>query len=239
MPLVNVMGNEGCHLLFAGQSTHNSSLASGGFAMATFRTVAIMIRDKPTLNRLSNETMRNIWMAMKIALLVTLVGTNWIGVEIYGSGLTMQFCKGRSSTMEGIIMAYDGVTKETLDFGFKLTKAVYVLGQLLIICELACYIYLFCYVHQHNSTMGTTVSPDELRRRHKGNVINLTGQAMVFALETVLVVSMHVLMQMKNNSLFPPASFSVLLIGVASLIHMSYITGSPEIRRHYLPGIFH
>ena len=225
------MGSKGCTVFWLATAVHNCTFPSGGFTMALFRTLAILFRDQPIRKRFTDKKMVNFWIGLELALLAILVGTNRIGTVNSGSSLALQFCNGHSSKMEAIALKYDGVDDETLDFGLKLTKLSFALAQLVIIAELVCYIYLFCYIRKHNRTMLNTVSHEELRRRHRGNVINMSGQAMVFTFETLLVAAMQILLHIENNQFFPPASFSSLLIGTAAMINIAYVAASPELRR--------
>lgn len=201
--------------------------------MASFRVLVVLFRHDPLQNRVSKEKMIIILIGIELTFTGMFVITSWIGQDNSASALVMQFCKGHSSEMETTIRKYEGVAQETLDYGAMLTKMTVLGAQATILCEMSCYIYLYCYLFKHDRGMASTVSRTELRRRQIGNAINLSGQAISFAIETLILTLTQILLLMGNSRYMPPASFICMMIVVAAVNNVSLFVSSPELRRTY------
>ena len=135
--------------------------------------------------------------------------------------------------MDIVIMEYMGSSMGEVFLGVKFTAAVFIIGQIINLMEICFYVKLFRFLYSHNQSMVATVSANELGRRRKGNVTNLTGQAITFLVETSTVITVQVFLVAKQPML-EPAGFPAYLTLLLTLVNLAQFSASPELRRHYL-----
>lgn len=159
----------------------------------------------------------------------------FLGVEYSAKAMTMEFCHGYSSNMYQILDKYRGFSDEDINFGISVTRAIFVVGQLVIVARLGCYLAIFLHMKKHNDNceLKSMLPIKELKQRHDKNVISLYGQVVIFALELVLsVIFQQVLFS--NMALLPSGSYSFMIMIVTAVVSVVRITmASPELRRFY------
>lgn len=220
----------GCKIFWLCNGVFNSSVVYGGFSMALYRLRAI----KGWGSNGSHQSTVAKYALLSLLMYLPIVAIVWVSIEYTGTALSLEFCNGYSAAMVHIIKEYEGSSKEDIDFGMATIRSSLVLGQLVTLAELLCYLGIFVHLKRHNErpTLARMITADEIKQRHKKNVITLYGQLAIFLLELVMLTLMTALLS--SNQILPPGSYSccwVVTNAIATMVQVGF--ASPELRRFY------
>lgn len=150
--------------------------------------------------------------------------------------MVFEFCHGHSFVVTEVILKYQGTPEETIQFGRRLLFTAFFIGECAMVTELIIYVDLFKFQNRHNQQLSKDkiVTPEQIQKRYRKNVITLSGQGLTFLVRIGLTMLAHFLLTVTSNDFIRPASFPIWRIIIGSVHEIAYFWSSPELRRFYL-----
>ena len=102
--------------------------------------------------------------------------------------------------------------------------------QSIVVGEMIIYIRLYYTLWNHDEGMKNKISFDDLRQRKRKNIISLSGQAISFFVEFFL--SIIVIANLFNQNLVDASLFPIVFITSTSIISISQLWTSHELKRY-------
>ena len=116
-------------------------------------------------------------------LLMTLVFTVLYETVTKRTASLQDICHGRPQEL--VATLYDMEFQN--HFNFQVHVVIW-MGFVTVVVELTCYTVIYLHLIRHNLSMTSVLSRDQVRRRNRKNVINLTGAAVNFFLEVFFLL---------------------------------------------------
>ena len=102
--------------------------------------------------------------------------------------------------------------------------------QSIVVGEMIIYIRLYYTLRNHDEGMKNKISFDDLRQRKRKNIISLSGQVISFFVE--FFISMLVIANIFNQNLVDVSFIPILFITSTSMISISQLWTSHELKRY-------
>ena len=132
-------------------------------------------------------------------------------------------------------MIQEGISDETIQIGKQWLSLSIAIGQAFMVMEMICYVLLFQSLKDQNQSFYKIVQESILKKRAKKNTITFLGQAIIFVLELIYSVLMHIMINFGGfDGLFEPAAIPCAQLVLMAGSTATQIMTSPELRRFYL-----
>ena len=163
---------------------------------------------------------------------ITIVGViiAVIGSELHRAPMLIPFCKGISYEFFTTLRIYQGDHKYA-QIGNILLTFNYLLVQSILILEIILYVILFKAFRQSDKKMEGKISASHSKKRFRKNTVNLMGQVVGFAIETVYLFGAILFMFFR---LVGPYLWTYFGLCSHTFVALAMFLASPELRRHYL-----
>ena len=154
-----------------------------------------------------------------------------LGMYWSGKAHALEFCQGFGGQMVSVIQSYNGLSSDDINLGPFLIQMSILIAQIQILTELGIYIVIFWTLYNANQTPKLGLTKDTINKRNRKNVITLSGQVISFFIETLCAIIMSSLYS--GFELVEPAAVTPMLVIASSIISVSQIVTSPELRQFY------
>ena len=134
--------------------------------------------------------------------------------------------------MRQLLSGNEGTIEKSM--GNFLQTASIIGPQICLLCEMMIYAILYKSNRCHNDQMKGSLSNRNIRERYRKNTITLSGQMLSFFAKIVLYILAFILLRFRKAFNMDNLAFNHCVnIVFRSLIALSLIVASPELRREY------
>ena len=144
----------------------------------------ICIEKQHWILKIGPENLTKIILAVQGFITIVGVIIAVIGSDLHGAPMLIPFCKGISYEFFTTIRIYQGDHKYA-QIGNILLTFNYLVVQSVLILEIVLYAILFKAFRQSDKKMEGKISASHSKKRFRKNTVNLMGQVVGFAIETV------------------------------------------------------
>ena len=226
-PLVNYFGHTGCRLWHFFSLIKNTSLVVGGAGMACYRMSIYKFA-----HRISDcEAIRKVILGIELIVFLALLA-HFAYIPSLTNNVTSvdDFCKGYTFEMSLLILSIS-VGKESVALGMKMNTLGMIVGQIILLLELFCYITLFYWKKRDNHFES---NKNLAHRRICQNTITLTGQTLSFAMETTYVILITFLKTSTDLEFLDHSYITIYANFIWCLVTLTHICTSPDMMRSLL-----
>ena len=223
------ISDKGCYLFWLTSMTFQWVIAVSGFGMAVYRIIAYHNMFK------KNFGARNIERYIINSERILVIGMLLMYIfGIYGmlgweKSILFQFCMDIGPLQAETIVQHQDRNFPTIVKIIRLCPLV--IAQLLILGEISIYVWLIYKLCKHDkmSLKDGIITELTKRERNQKNVITLFGQVTSFFVE--FIVTVYIMVHITNNSSLDPSVMPISLIIASTLIAISQIVTSHEMKR--------
>ena len=199
----------------------------GGAGMACYRMSIYK-----TAHRISDcEAIRKVILWIELIVFLALLA-HFAYIPSLTNSVTSvdDFCKGYTFEMSLLIQSIS-VGKESVALGMKMNTLGMLVGQIIILSELFCYLTLFYWKKRDNHFEN---NKNMASRRIGQNTITLTGQTLSFAMETTYIILITLLKTSTDLEFLDNSYLTVYVNFIWCLVTMTHICTSPDMMRSLL-----